>query len=70
MEGNCDVQYSSELLKLGSSIGKNKEWITEHLACLSKEAEMRKNLESTKNYFKLHIGLSSVCKSWYYFLLV
>lgn len=47
-----------------------KEQVIEHLVCLSKEAEMKKNLKSTKNYFKLNIGLSSICRPWYYLIFV
>lgn len=34
MEGNCDVQYSSDLLKVGSSIGKLRNGLLDILDIL------------------------------------
>lgn len=66
MERHGDAQCLSDLVKLGSSVGKLRNHVTERLACLSKETEVKRKKRqnrSMKNYFKLRIGLSSVCRS-------
>lgn len=52
------MQYLS-LGKTCNQCRKTKERVTEHLACLSKEAEKKKKVQ---RIYKLHIGLPCVCR--------